>query len=81
MKAPSRRKEISVTYKGWTYVQTPWGLWDGKLQYAKALYDPDGKERMHAGYSKFIPRKKMKPEAKRVIDLLKRMREIENETD
>lgn len=77
MKAPARRKQISITYKGWTYVQTPWRSFYG-MQYAKELYDPEGKERMHAGYAKFIPRKKMKPEAKRAIELLKKLREIED---
>ena len=75
MKAPSRRKQTFVTYKGWTYVQTPWNAY-GVKQYAKALLDPEGKERMHAGYAKFTPRKKMRQAIKKSIDMLEKLKNI-----
>lgn len=75
MKAPSRRKQIFVTYKGWTYVQTPWRSFYG-MQYAKALLDPEGKERMHAGYAKFTPRKKMRQAIKKSIEMLEKLKKI-----
>lgn len=75
MKAPSRRKQTIVNYKGWTYLQVPWSAY-GEKQYAKYLFDSSGKERMHAGYSRFCHRKKMRQEAKKCIEMLEKLKNI-----
>lgn len=59
MRPQSKTKSIIVSYKGWHMTQTPWNSWYGK-QYAKRITNPEGKERLHAGYSKHLTRKKLR---------------------
>lgn len=59
MKQQARTKQHFVRYKGWTLIQTPWSSFEGK-QYAKALLDPAGHERLHAGYSKYCSHKQLR---------------------
>ena len=72
MRAPSRRKTTSNIYKGWRYVQTPWG----GNNVSMTIYDSEGKERMHAGYAKFTPRKKMRQAIKKSIEMLEKLKNI-----
>ena len=60
MRQQARTKQHSVRYKGWTLVQTPWRGMDGRMQYAKWLFDPDDKERLHAGYSSYCSHKELR---------------------
>ena len=78
MKQQGRIKMIEVTYKGWRLKQIPWNSWEGK-QYAKLLYDPDGKQALHAGYSKYKTRKQLRlmirNDVNNLIPMLVRKRE------
>lgn len=58
MRQIARTKQVSVSYKGWTLFQTPWNAY-GRKQYAKALFDPTGRERLHAGYSGYCTHREL----------------------
>ena len=60
MRQQARTKQHSVRYRGWTLFQTPWRGMDGRLYYAKYLFDPAGQERLHAGYSKYCSHKELR---------------------
>ena len=59
MRQQARTRQHIVRYKGWTLIQTPWNSYEGK-RYAKALFDPTGQERLHAGYSKYCSHKQLR---------------------
>ena len=59
MRQQARTKDHAVKYKGYTLIQVPWNSWEGK-QYAKQLYDPEGKMVLHAGYSKYCSHKELR---------------------
>lgn len=69
MKQQARTKQHMVKYKGWTLVQTPWNSSYGK-QYAKALFDESGRERLHAGYSKYCSHKELRLMIRDDVDVL-----------
>lgn len=69
MRQQARRKQHSVTYKGWTLTQVPWRSC-GEWQYAKWLHDPTGKERMHAGYAKYCSHKELRLMIRQEVDVL-----------
>ena len=60
MKQQARTKQHSVRYRGWTLFQTPWRGMDGRMYYAKWLFDPAGQERLHAGYAKYCSHKELR---------------------
>lgn len=69
MRQQARTRQHIVRYKGWTLIQTPWNSYEGK-RYAKALFDPTGQERMHAGYSKYCSHKQLRLMIRNDVDTL-----------
>ena len=69
MKAQSRIRQIEVEYKGWHMCQAPWSSYDRGGQYAKYIFDPEGKEKLHAGYSNHMTRKELKRSLKYFVDV------------
>lgn len=69
MRQQTRTKQHAVRYKGYTLVQVPWNSYEGK-QYAKWLFDPEGKQVLHAGYSKHCNHKQLRLMIRRDVDYL-----------
>lgn len=69
MRQQARTKDHAVKYKGYTLIQVPWNSWEGK-QYAKHLYDPEGKMVLHAGYSKYCSHKELRLMIRRDVNYL-----------
>ena len=69
MRQQTRSKQHAVRYKGYTLVQVPWNSREGK-QYAKWLFDPEGKQVLHAGYSKHCSHKQLRLMIRNDVDYL-----------
>jgi len=75
MKSPYRKKKMIVAYKGWHLYQVPWSAY-GKTRYAKWWINAQGKECIHSGYGKFVPRKKLRLMLKYHVDHLNEWNEM-----
>lgn len=69
MRQQARTKIHEVKYKGYTLKQVPRNGYGGK-QYAKWLFDPEGRNVLHAGYSKYCSHKELKRMIKSDVDYL-----------
>lgn len=69
MRQQTRTKQHEVRYKGYTLVQVPWNSYEGK-QYAKWLFDPEGKQVLHAGFSKHCSHKQLRLMIRSDVDFL-----------
>ena len=69
MRQQARTNQHAVKYKGYKLVQVPWNSYEGK-QYAKWLFDSEGKQVLHAGYSKHCSHKQLRMMIRQDVDYL-----------